>query len=142
MDKFLGQEYPETERRQFLEDNCDAVEEIGYTRRFTTDELNQKKENLANVSIDINDIEEAKAEAMADFKASLKPLNEDKKMLLDQVKRKSEFVQGNCFKFIDHDKKEVGYYNSLGELVSSRPIMPQEMQKTIFRSLNKTGTEE
>ena len=31
MDKFLGQDIPEQERWQFLQDNADAVEKIGYT---------------------------------------------------------------------------------------------------------------
>lgn len=140
MEKFLGQDYKESERIKFLEDNCDAIEETGYTRRFTTDELNQKKEHLANVSIEINDIEEDKKDAVSTFKAKLKPLEESKKSLLDQVKKKSEFVEEECYKFIDHEDKTVGYYNKLGELVSSRPIMPQEMQKTIFTL--KTGTED
>lgn len=35
MDKFLGQDIPEQERWQFLQDNADAVEKIGYTHRFT-----------------------------------------------------------------------------------------------------------
>lgn len=46
MDKFLGQEIPEKDRWQFLQDNADAVEEIGYTHRFTPDELAQKKNPL------------------------------------------------------------------------------------------------
>lgn len=57
MDKFLGQEIPEKDRWQFLQGNADAVEEIGYTHRFTPDELAQKKESLAETSIQINDIE-------------------------------------------------------------------------------------
>ncbi|WP_353124083.1 hypothetical protein [Dysgonomonas capnocytophagoides] len=138
MDKFLGQDKSEQERKSFLADNCDAVEEHGYTRRFSTDELNQKKENLANLSVEINDIEEEKKDAMESYKDRLKPLNIDKKVLLDEIKKKSEFVNEECYKFIDHEEKVVGYYNKLGELVSSRPIMPQEMQKTIFQL--KTGT--
>lgn len=42
MDKFLGQEIPEKDRWQFLQDNADAVEKIGYTHRVTPDELAQK----------------------------------------------------------------------------------------------------
>jgi len=53
MDKFLGQEILEQERWQFLQDNADAVEKIGYTHRFTPEELAQKKETLAEVSITI-----------------------------------------------------------------------------------------
>lgn len=124
MDKFLGQDIPEQERWQFLQDNADAVEKIGYTHRFTPEELAQKKE------------------AMESFKERLKPLNEEKQELLDHIKRGSEFVENEeCAKFLYHKEKMVGFYNKLGELVYSRPIMPQEMQKTVFSINRKTGTD-
>jgi len=141
MDKFLGQEIPEKERWQYLQDNADAIEEIGYTHRFTPDELSQKKEMLAETSIKINDIEEDKKDAMMDFKERLKPLNEDKLELLSNIKEGAEYrVNEECAKIIDHDSRLAGFYNKLGELVYSRPIMPQEMQKTIFNI--KTATNE
>lgn len=142
MDKFLGQEIPEKDRWQFLQDNADAVEEIGYTHRFTPDELAQKKESLAETSIKINDIEIEKKEVMDGYKEQLKPLNEEKQELLDNIKKGSEYREHEeCVKILDHDEKLAGYYNKLGELVYSRPIMPQEMQKTIFNMNRKTGTE-
>ena len=129
MDKFLGQEQPEEDRWQFIQDNADAIEEIGYTHRFTPEELAQKKESLAETSIEINDIEE-----------ELEPLVSKKKQLLEHIKKGSEFRENEqCAKILYHDERMVGYYNKLGELVYSRPIMPQEMQKTIFKNL-KTGT--
>ena len=140
MDKFLGQDIPEQERWQFLQ--ADAVEKIGYTHRFTPEELAQKKETLAEVSITINDIEIEKKEAMEEFKERLKPLNEEKQELLDHIKRGSEFVENEeCAKILYHEEKMAGFYNKLGELVYSRPIMPQEMQKTVFSINRKTGTE-
>lgn len=142
MDKFLGQDMPETDRWQFLKDNADAVEEIGYTHRFTPDELSQKKESLAETSIQINDIETEKKEVMEDFKQQLKPLNETKQTLLENIKKDSEYVENEeCVKILYHNEKMAGYYNKLGELVYSRPIMPQEMQKTVFSINRKTGTE-
>ena len=87
MDKFLGQDIPEQERWQFLQDNADSVEKIGYTHRFTPEELAQKKETLAEVSITINDVEMEKKEAMESFKERLKPLNEEKQELLDHKER-------------------------------------------------------
>ena len=141
MDKFLGQEIPEKDRWQFLQDNADAVEEIGYTHRFTPDELAQKKESLAETSIKINDIEIEKKEVMGGYKEQLKPLNEEKQVLLENIKKGSEYrAHEECAKILDHDEKLAGYYNKLGELVYSRPIMPQEMQKTIFNMNRKTGT--
>ena len=141
MDRFLGQNIPEEQRPQFLSDNCDAMEEIGYTCRFSPDELAQKKEELANVSIELKEIEQEKKDAMADFKERMKPYDEERKRLLGELKNKSKFVNEVCYKFIDHDERMVGFYNKLGELVSSRPIMPQEMKKTTFSINRNTGTE-
>ena len=142
MDKFLGQDIPEKDRWQFLQDNADSVEKIGYTHRFTPEELAQKKESLAETQIKINDIEIEKKEAMESFKADLKPLNEQKQELLDNIKKGSEYRENEeCVKILDHEERMAGYYNQLGELVYSRPIMPQEMQKTIFNINRKTGTE-
>lgn len=79
---------------------------------------------------------------MEAFKAELKPLNEHKQELLDNIKKGSEYRENEeCAKILDHEEKMAGFYNSLGELVYSRPIMPQEMQKTIFNINRKTGTE-
>lgn len=141
MEKFLGIEYPEGKSREdFLEANCDAIEEIGYTRRFTSEELLKKKDSLSELAIEINDIEEEKKEAMSVFKERLKPLNETKVKLLSELKNKSEYVNAPCYKIIDNEEREVGFYNKLGELVYSRPIQPQEMQKTIMSISRKTGT--
>ena len=143
MDKFLGQEIREEERWQFLMDNADAVEQIGYMHRFSPEELAQKKELLAEVSIKINDIEDEKKEAMNEFKDRLKPLNDDKSELLEHIKKGSEYIENEeCVKILYHEEKMAGYYNRLGELVYSRPIMPQEMQKTIFSINQKTGTDD
>lgn len=143
MDKFLAQDVKEEDRWQFLQDNADAIEEIGYTHRFSPSELAQKKESLSEVSIKINDIEINKKEAMNDFKEQLKPLNDTKAELLDNIKQGVEFVpKEECAKILYHDEKMVGYYNKLGELVYSRTIMPQEMQKTVFANLRQAANGE
>ena len=118
MDKFLGQEQPEEDRWQFIQDNADAIEEIGYTHRFTPEELAQKKESLAETSIEINDIEEEKKEVMQEYKKQLEPLVSKKKQLLEHIKKGSEFRENEqCAKILYHDERMVGYYNKLGELV-------------------------
>ena len=142
MEKFLGQDIPEQERFQFLKDNADSVEMIGYVHRFTPEELAQKKESLAEVSISINDIETEKKEVMDGYKERLKPLNEQKQQLLENIKKGSEYIpEDECVKILYHEENMAGYYNRLGELVYSRPIMPQEMQKTVFSINRKTGTD-
>jgi hypothetical protein len=132
MDKFI--------EKHLLADNADAIEEIGYSRRFTPDELNERKEELADTSISISEIDEEKKASDAAFKLRRKPLDERKATLIEELKTKSQFVREECYKFIYHEERMVGFYNADGELVSSRPLMPHEMQRTIFSAM-KTGTD-
>lgn len=131
MDKFLLMDKPVEQRKQILSDSCDAIEEIGYMKHFTPEQLLQKKDQLADVSIVIDKVENEKKDAMNAFKEKLKPLNEDKKTLLVDINNKARHVTERCYKMIDYDSRMVGYYTEEGELVHARPIQPQEMQKTI-----------
>ena len=125
--------------KHLLESNCDAVEDVGYTRRFTHEELNERKQQLADASITISEIEAEKKLAADDFKLRLKPLESEKATLIEQLKTKTEYVRERCYKFICHDENLAGFYNSDGELVYTRALQAQEMQKTIFGQL-RTGT--
>lgn len=122
-----------------LEDNCDKIEEVGYMKPFTPDQLLDMKDKLSNVSIEINDIECEKKAQNEIFKAQLKPLAEERSKLLGNIRNKAEHVKGECFKFVDQEAGEVGYYSPEGFLIESRPIRQEERQMTIH-SIGRTGT--
>ena len=77
---------------------------------------------------------------MKDFKAVWNPLRRSEKKTLDGLKKKAEFVTERCFKFIDQEAREVGYYNENGDLIESRPAYSEELQTTLFQIGRKTGT--
>ena len=140
MDIKIGKDIENRERRiDFLKTNCDAVEKKGYMKRYTPDQLQQMKEELSEIAIEINDIEEEKKEVMEAFKSKLQPLNEDKKNLLSGLKNKAKYISEECFKFIDIEEREVGFYNEDGDLIESRPAYADELQRNIFQ-MNRTGT--
>lgn len=141
MDKSLGKEYPPEQRARFLKDNCEKVEETSYMKRYTPEELQQMKEQLSEVAIDINDIEEEKKEVVAGFKKRLEPLTDTRKELLTGLKQKAVLVTENCFKFVDREERMVGYYNAEGDLINARPCNSEELQGSIFQVLRNTGTE-
>lgn len=141
MDKVLFQEYADGQRRQMLEDNCDKVEELGYMKPFSRDQLLAMKDRLSEVSITINDIEVEKKSQVALYKAQIKPLAEERRTLLDNIRNRAEHVKENCFKFVDQEAGEVGYYSADGVLIESRPIRQDERQQTIMSLGRKTGTD-
>lgn len=129
MERELGKDLEQGKKRvAFLMDNCDAVEEKGYMKPFTPEELARMKESLSETA------------AMKDFKARLEPLTTERKKTLDGLKKKAEFVTERCFKFIDQEAREVGYYNENGDLIESRPAYSEELQTTLFQIGRKTGT--
>lgn len=141
MEQELGKDIEAGKKRlAFLMDNCDAVEEKGYMKRYTPEELAKLKETLSETDIEINDIEDEKKEAMKDFKTRLEPLTTERKTILEGLKKKAEFVTEKCYKFIDQEKREVGFYNESGDLIESRPAYSEELQTTLFQVARKTGT--
>jgi len=138
MDHFLGQNYPAGPQRiQFLRDNCEKVESKGYMKSFEPDEILTMKDALSETAISINDIEEAKKVANDEFKDQIKPLKTQKSRLLKLIKNKAEFVEEECFKFVDFDQKVVAHFNAEGVNIEERPMRPDEGQRTINL---KTGT--
>lgn len=143
MKRELGKDFQQgEERRQFLADNADAVEKKEYMRHFTPEELLKKKEGLSETCISINDIEQELKEIKKEYVEKLKPLVERKKRVLGELKKKAELVEEDCYKFIDAEAREVGFYNANGDLIESRPAYSEELQTTMFQVIRKTGTED
>lgn len=147
MDKHLGKDIENLVAREaFLKDNCDKVEEKGYMKPYTPEELQQRKEELANASIEIAEIEQEAKEAAAHYKGKLKPLKETRARMVGDIKSKSEYVKELCYKFVDQEARETGYYNKEGDLIESRPATADELQITFFgvirnQESQKTGTD-
>lgn len=145
MEKTIGKEYANPiQRETFLKDNCDKVEQKGYMKPYTKEELQQRKEQLANASIQIMDIEEEAKQAADHYKEQLKPLKETRRKMVGDIKRKAEYVDEPCYKFVDQEARETGYYNKEGDLIECRPATADELQQTIFGVLRseKTGTDD
>lgn len=135
---------PESERKQYLSDNCDRVEELEYLKPYESEEMNQLKDSYTDVSIQIAKLESEKKKANDEINATLKELKGKAGTTLLYLRNKAEQVTEPCYMFFDADAKLVGYYNEAGKLVSSRPMRPGENQQTVFAVTRteglKTGT--
>lgn len=139
MDKVLGQDIKDpVERAQFLRDNADGIESLGYTKSLPTQELENLKETLVENNIQLRDVRADKKAANKEYNAQIKQLEEDNDEVTAKLKSRTEFVTEPCYKFVEGD--EVGYYNGEGVLVFQRPARPEERQRTIG-SILRTGTD-
>jgi hypothetical protein len=140
MEKQLGKEYFGSDREAFLKDNCDKVESKGYMKPFTPEQLQGHKESLANLSIKIEEIEEEKKAQARYYKETLDPLTKERSGMVKNIRQKAEYVDEPCYKFIDREEKQAGYYNVDGDLIELRPATADELQLNLFTGLQKTGT--
>ena len=130
------------DRKQILKDNCDKVEEVTYSRSLTPEEMAKQREQLTNASIKLAELEEQKQDADDDFKYRMKPYKREVDAAIKTLRDKSVSVTEECYKFLDEETKMIGYYNANGDLINSRPAFLEELQKTIFADMRKTGTTE
>lgn len=131
---------PVEQREEILRNSCDQILERSYTRKFDQEEINERRSELANVIIQIADLEQELAEVRADYKGKIKPLQERVSKLRDELKVGGDWIKGDCFKFVDEDEGKVGIYSPEGYLLEQRPMTQDERQRNVFRTL-RTGTE-
>ena len=90
MQDLMFAEEPVEKREQLLRDNCDQIVERSYTRKFEQHEVNARREELENVSIQVSELEDKLAEIRADYKGRIKPLLERRGLILDELKARDK----------------------------------------------------
>jgi DNA-directed RNA polymerase subunit F len=142
MEATLFQDLAPEERREMLDANADAIEHLGYTRSLPSEEVDSLKEQLMSVQIKIDEKEEELKEKSKELKDEIRGLKENRKKVTGSLKTRSEYIEEDCYKMVDEERREVGYYSREGILVYSRPARKDELQKTIFHEIRKNGTED
>ena len=126
---------PVEQRDQILRNSCDQIVEKSYTRKFDQGEINERRADLANVTIQIADLDQELSEIRADFKGKIKPLQERIVKLRDELKSGGDWVKGECYKFVDEETGEVGFYSPEGYLLEQRAMTAEERQRNVFLNL-------
>jgi hypothetical protein len=139
IEKLIFQEYDSEKRKEMLKDNCDeAISNYSYVKKFSSEKIEELKDELSEVSIEQDNKEEELKELSKGLKEEIKPLKEQKKRLLKNLREKSEMINETVF--VLKDDANYNVYNSEGELLETRKLKPNEIQKTIFQQIRKTGT--
>lgn len=129
-----------TQDKYSIMENCDAIEDLGYTKMISEEELALLKDELVQLSIRLSELEEEKRAGNEEWNKQIKELKIVMSTAIERLKTKSEYVTEECYKFVDNEAKEVGYYNAEGDLVWERPARADELQQTIFQ-IGRTGTD-
>lgn len=126
-------ESTQQERLRLLQENALSTENATYQKPLTTDELNERRESLADNCIKLNQKEDELAEIKAEFKPEMDSLKKTNKTLLLEIKTKQETITGNLYNLPDYENSMMETYDSEGYLIGSRRLRPEEKQGNIFK---------
>lgn len=141
MEKKLFQEYSEEQRLQMLSDNCDKpLEDYGYEKPLSKDQLKAVKDRLSSASVSLHDIQEEKKEVDKEYNDKIKDCKASIADAVKQLKTRTTYTCEQCFQFIDDVEKKVGIYNREGILIEERPATIKELREPRNMFAQKTGT--
>lgn len=126
---------PEERQTVFLGEAAGSEEQV-YLKPLTPEELAITREEHANASILIDEMVEQFTSVKEAHKEALKPIQQKRKTAIAAIRQKAIQITGKVWKLPDHDNMMVHYVTDDGQVLSSRPMLPQERQYRI-QSLNK-----
>ena len=141
MEKVLFQDYSPEERLEMLQNNCEKVlEDYGYEKPLSKDQLKAIKDKLSSASVSLHDVQEEKKEADKEFNEQIKNFKGTIAESVKQLKTRTTYTCEQCFELIDYDEKKVGIYNREGILIEERPAKLNELREPRNMFAQKTGT--
>lgn len=117
---------PLNDRLQRLKDNSDTQEHGPYVRNLTQDELDQRRESLADNCIEKSRLEGELKAVKAKFKGEIEPLNSENALLCREIKTKQAEFEGHTLGFADQENGMMNFYDDRGDWIGSRRLKPEE----------------
>lgn len=141
MEKVLFQDKTPEERLEMLQSNCEKViEDYGYEKPLSKDQLKAVKDKLSSASVSLHDVQEEKKEVDKEYNDKIKDYKASIAESVKQLKTRTTYACEQCFELIDYDEKKVGIYNREGILIEERPAKLNELREPRNMFAQKTGT--
>ena len=131
MEKFMFQDRSPKDREQLLRDNATKVESRTYLRALDPAEVIELQNTYTQKAIELAAADDDLKMHRENYKAIAKPLKVLMGQIIQGVRTGSEEITEDVFLLADMDDQMMCYYNRLGELVYSRPLMQNEKQYSI-----------
>ena len=138
MDQWILQNVPPDERLATLRDNAVRVEpNYRYARELEEGEIQDRQNGLSQDMIAIDHQDQELKVAKEKYNAVVKPLKEQIKGVLQEIRTRTEEVNGDAFLMKDVEEGRMGYYSREGRLLYERRLLPEEMQFSIVDNYKK-----
>jgi len=123
------------ERKDNLAGVCYEGKQKNYTKTLTEDELLDRKEEYAEVGLEISEIKDEKKDFLDEIKLRLKPKEEHAKQLMTAIKFRSEQRYGMLYGVDDQEAGMMYIFDETGVCVDARALTREERQ-TRLKTIN------
>lgn len=120
------------EKAEFLRNNANNIKEGFYFRKFSEEELNEKKDTLVDTCIQIDIKEKEKSETVKLLSDSINAQKKVRTNLTTSIKQQGEDAEGEIFEFSDHESGYMVSFDIDGNEISRRRLRPEEKQANLF----------
>jgi len=120
------------EKAEFLRTNATNIREGNYFRRFTEEDLNQRKDTLVDTCIQIDIKEDQFADLKKTWGDEIKAIKKERSNLTTVIKQQGEDAEGEIFEFADHESGYMISFDIDGNEINRRRLRPEEKQQTLF----------
>lgn len=135
MDIYKLKELSQEDRQLVFQSEAIGCEELAYTKQLTPEEITIKKDEFTNQSMMKSTLTDELTEVKADYKGRIDPLTKSLKQTMKEIKNKSIECMGKVYKFADYENQMIHVVDPLGNLISSRRMLPEERQ-FVIRNVN------
>lgn len=126
----MGKQLFKNEDAMTIRDNLEALavetEEMTITRSLTPEERTKLQQNLSSIAIKRSILEDALDKIKQEYKNELDPLKIEFGITVKSLRTGVLEVEGTVYQIPNHEEGMMGYYDSYGNLINSRPLMPEE----------------
>lgn len=129
---FLYPDMSVKEREHVLSNQCAKKEMRNYSRTLSDSEINQEKTQLANDMVSKKKLEEALANLVKDYKAKIKTIDERTDERLERITNRKKTISGTLYGIANQQQGRMMFYDTFGELIDSRELLPDEKQGQLF----------
>ena len=133
IDEKMFKKESKNERIQLLEDNAYKTLEKSYQKPFEKEEIVIFKNSLSEVMIKMKEIEDDFKLIKEAHNLKMKPLKDNIRELLENIKYKCRSVNEIVYMFDYQDENIMAIYNADGDLIEQRPMLPEEKQMRIMK---------
>ena len=117
---------------EWLKLNASEIHDGRYFRPFTLEELHSARELFADESVNFNREEEEVKEKVKDLKETLKEQKGMLKGLLQSIQDEGITQDGKTYIIHDYEARQVYTYDNVGNLTSTRKLLPSERQTKVM----------